>query len=278
MTKRWVMIGLICCLVANFVYTAQAQVKPPTAGQEWHDPVSGIDFVWIPEGCFRMGCVSGIDCHDDEKPVHQVCFDEGFWMGKYEVTQEQWQRVMKKNPSYFNEQQVGKNTRNYPVEQVSWNDVQQFIQKLNEQTGDIRYRLPSEAEWEYAARAGTETAYSFGNKERESGEYAWCGESLTKGKTHPVGQLKPNGWGLHDMQGNVREWCAEPWHDDYAEAPTDGSVWESGGSTEYRVLRGGSWCLFCWLSRCAGRFMEFPAIRLNDHGFRVLCCSSRNLQ
>ena len=204
------------------------------------EPITGMEFVKIPGGCFQMGCVSGVDCEDDEKPVHQVCLDE-FLMGKTEVTQAQWQRIMGSNPSHFNQIKIGRDTSNYPVENVSWNDVKQFIKKLNKQSMErVIYRLPSEAEWEYASRAGTRTVFSFGNDSEILDEYAWFFKNSNH-RTHPVGQLRPNAWGLYDIHGNVLEWCADSWHENYQGAPTDGSTWQTGGDVNYNVLRGGSW-------------------------------------
>jgi formylglycine-generating enzyme required for sulfatase activity len=163
----------------------------------------GMEFVLIPAGAFEMGSPSneaGRD--DDDGPIHQVTIKNAFYMGKYEVTQEQWRAVMGDNPSYFT------GNDNLPVEQVSWDDVQEFIRKLNAKEGTDKYRLPSEAEWEYACRAGTTTRYSFGDSESRLGEYAWYTDN-SGSKTHPVGQKKPNPWGLYDMHGNVWEWVLD---------------------------------------------------------------------
>jgi formylglycine-generating enzyme required for sulfatase activity len=151
-------------------------------------------------------------------------------MGRYEVTQKQWLEIMGDNPSHFKGDDL-------PVEWVSWEDVQEFIRKLNEKEGTDKYRLPSEAEWEYACRAGTSTRYSFGNSESNLGDYAWYGDNLGD-ETQPVGLKKPNSWGLYDMHGNVWEWVQDSRHYSYNGAPTDGSAWESGDGA-YRVIRGG---------------------------------------
>jgi formylglycine-generating enzyme required for sulfatase activity len=185
----------------------------------------GMEFVWIPPGSFMMGSENG---DSDEKPVHQVTFREGFYMGKYEVTQAQWQQVMGTNPSNFKGDSL-------PIETVSWNDAQKFIRKLNEMNDGFVYRLPSEAEWEYACRAGTTGDYA-GNL----GSMAWYVDN-SGNQTHPVGQKQANAFGLYDMHGNVSEWCADAWHENYNGAPTDGSIWLSGGDSSRRVLRGGSW-------------------------------------
>jgi len=233
---------------------------PTPTPTEWHDPVSGIDFVWVPEGCFQMGCVFGIDCDGDEKPVHKVCLD-GFWMGKYEITQAQWKKVMRNNPSNFKG-----DTR--PVERVSWDDVQKFLRQLNQKAGKEMYRLPSEAEWEYAARAGTDTMFYFGNDVAGLGKYAWYAENSGK-KTHSVGQLKPNTWGLYDMYGNVYEWCQD-WYGRgyYSKSPSKNPGGPSSGSA--RVLRGGGWGSVAGYCRAASRLGISPDARSSIVGFRLL--------
>ena len=192
----------------------------------------GMEFVLIPAGEFDMGSPSNeVERSDDEGPIHRVKISKVFYMGKYEITQKQWLDVMGSNPSYFKGD-------NLPVENVSWRDVQDFIKKLNEMEDMNKYRLPSEAEWEYAARAGTTTRYSFGDDESNLGYYAWY-DANAGSKTHPVGQKKPNLWGLYDMHGNVWEWVQDTYHSNYNGAPTDGSAWERNASV--RVIRGESW-------------------------------------
>jgi formylglycine-generating enzyme required for sulfatase activity len=169
----------------------------------------------------------------NEMPQHRVDLQE-FYLGKYPLTQEQYEAIMGNNPSYF------KNNPKNPVENVSWNNAQEFCRKLSDKTKK-NYRLPSEAEWEYACRAGTQTRYYFGDNAELLGEYAWYyGNSGSK--THPVGQKKPNNWELYDMSGNVWEWCEDGWHENYQNAPTDGTAWNENYSvTNIRLLRGGSW-------------------------------------
>jgi formylglycine-generating enzyme required for sulfatase activity len=214
----------------------EAEKKRPGAGMKNR---TGIEFVLIPPGSFMMGSTNG----ESEKPVHQVTISNAFYMGKYEVTQAQWQAVMGNNPSYF------KDCNQCPVEQVSWNDAQEFIRELNAREDGFTYRLPSEAEWEYACRAGTTTAFAFGDSlssEQANFDgnqpYGGAPKGVYREKTVPVGTFQPNGWGLFDMHGNVQEWCEDWFHDNYNGAPTDGSVWKSKSYAPYRrVLRGGGW-------------------------------------
>jgi formylglycine-generating enzyme required for sulfatase activity len=207
-----------------------------------------------------------------EKPRHRVTIRDGFSMGKYEVTQGQWQAIMGNNPSEF--QNCGTNC---PVENVSWNDAQEFIQKLNAMNDGYLYRLPSEAEWEYACRAGTTTAFAFGDslssdQANFAGDcpYGGAGKGVYRGKTTPVGSFQPNAWGLYDMHGNVYEWCQDWYHDSYNGAPNDGSAWLSGGEQKNRVLRGGSWSIIASQLRSAYRYQYKPDARLSYHGLRVV--------
>ena len=167
----------------------------------------------------------------DEKPQHRVQI-QSFAIGKYEVTQEQWYAVMGNNPSHHK-------GRILPVEQVSWDDVQQFIFKLYQKTGQ-NYRLPTEAEWEYAARSGTTTNWSYGNEDSKLGNYAVYADN-SGGKSRVVGQMLPNAFGLYDMHGNVWEWTQDCWHENYAGAPIDCGAWKTACSDISRVRRGGSW-------------------------------------
>ncbi len=198
-------------------------------------------FVQIPAGEFMMGSENG---RDDEKPVHKVRISQPFEMGKYQVTQEQWQAVMGDNPSYF------KGEANLPVEQVSWDDVQEFLKRLNAKNNGYQYRLPTEAEWEYACRAGTTGDYA-GNID----EMAWYGKNSGV-KTHPVRQKKPNLWGLYDMHDNVREWCADWYGENYYQQSSEvDPIGPSTGSG--RVLRGGCWYLYAAYLRAANRYRAF---------------------
>ncbi|MFM8296659.1 MAG: SUMF1/EgtB/PvdO family nonheme iron enzyme, partial [Microcystaceae cyanobacterium] len=241
-----------------------------------------LEMVKIPAGSFMMGSNEG---DEDEKPAHPVTLKE-FYLGKYPVTQEQYQAVMGNKPSHFQD-----NPKN-PVEQVSWHDAKVFCQKLQELTGK-NFRLPTEAEWKYGCRAipptslnkdlipptplkkgGESSRYCFGDEESQLGDYAWYyGNSGSK--THPVGQKKPNAWGLYDMHGNVWEWCEDPWHESYAEKPQNikdngNTIW-SNGNESLRVLRGGSWHDHPGLCRSAFRGRYNAEFRwYNPHGFRLV--------
>ncbi|MBW7864363.1 MAG: SUMF1/EgtB/PvdO family nonheme iron enzyme [Candidatus Hydrogenedentes bacterium] len=196
--------------------------------------------VWVPAGSFMMGRYSGeLDSFDTEDPQHQVTVP-GFWMGKYEVTQAQWKAVMNgDNPSYFQGMSYG-NTENRPVDQVNKTNIKVFLTALNAATGKT-FRLPSEAEWEYAARAGTTTRFYWGDdlSFNTINHYAWH-QVNSNMQTHDVGTKLPNAFGLYDMSGNILEWCDDFWHSSYTGAPIDGSSWIYP-STSSSVLRGGSW-------------------------------------
>jgi formylglycine-generating enzyme required for sulfatase activity len=221
-----------------------------------------MEFVLILAGEFDMGSPSSeVGRYDVEGPVQHVTIPEPFYMSKYEVTQKQWHEVMGNDPSYFEGDDL-------PVERVSWDDVKEFIRRLNEKEGIDNYRLPSEAEWEYAARVGTPTRYSFGDDESYLGEYAWFDDN-SGDKTHPVGQKKSNSWGLYDMYGNVREWVQDEWHSSYEGAPLDGSAWEDGSGAD-RVIRSGGWDRGARNCRSASRGGVAPGDRSINLGFRLL--------
>jgi formylglycine-generating enzyme required for sulfatase activity len=219
-----------------------------------------LEMVEIPKGSFCMGSNDG---EANEKPVHQVTINYSFYVGKYEVTQAQWQAAMGSNPSSF-KGGLAEPFIKLPVEQVSWEDAQNFINKLNDGNDGFTYRLPTEAEWEYACRAGT-TGDHAGNLSA----MAWYAEN-SENRTHTVGQKQPNAWGLFDMHGNVWEWCQDRYHDSYNGAPTDGSAWLSGGEQKYRVLRGGSWLVDASGLRSAIRTLDTPDARNDFVGFRVV--------
>jgi formylglycine-generating enzyme required for sulfatase activity len=244
----------------------QPQVSAPTpapiqqtvqAGQSIKDCDICPELVIIPSGSFTMG--SSED--DDERPPHQVNI-QGFAMGKFEVTQGQWRMVLGSNPSRFKD--CGDNC---PVESVSWNDIQEYIQKLNQKSGKT-YRLATEAEWEYAARAGSTGQWSFGDSDIQLGEYGWY-RANSGSKTQRVGQKRPNAFGLYDMHGNVWEWVQDCWHKNYSGAPSDGSSWTTNCTDNARVLRGGSWYATPAFLRSADRNWGTPDDRGIGIGFRL---------
>ena len=216
----------------------------------------GMELVLIPTGEFMMG--SDYD-QPDERPVHRVVISKPFYLGKYEVTQAQWLDVMGTNPSHF------KGDLKRPVERVSWYMVQEFIRRLNAREGHNKYRLPTEAEWEYAARAGSTTQYSFGDNEVLLEQYAWYNRN-DGGTTHPVGQLKSNAWGLYDMQGNVWEWVQD-WRGPYLL----GAVIDPQGPATGNVkgYRGGGWGYGPGRCRVADRSYDAPNYVYGTHGFRL---------
>jgi len=219
----------------------------PQGYKEYRHEQTGMVFVLIPAGSFQMGSNES----DDEKPIHDVTLNS-FLISKYETTQGVWQKIMGSDPSKFKGD-------NNPVEQVSWDDCQYFCKKAG-------LRLPTEAEWEYAARAGTTTKYYWGDK--EDGDYMWYSANLGN-TTHPVGQKKPNVFGLYDMSGNVWEWCQD-WYGKnyYGSSPKSNPT--GPGSGQGRVLRGGSWGDLANLCRSALRLWRTPASRLYTYGFRCV--------
>jgi len=231
-----------------------------TGGDVWTDPVAGMEFIKVPGGTFMMGDIFG-DGDDYEKPVHEVQLN-GFYIGKYPVTQGHWKKVTGNNPANF---QKGDD---YPVEQVSWDDAQEFVRKLAEMNkGKYEFRLPTEAEWEYAGRSG-------GKKERYAGgddidAVAWYDEN-SGGSTHPVGKKAPNGLGIHDMSGNVWEWCGD-WFGDYPSGSVRNPKGPDSGSN--RVLRGGSWNYAAGNCRSTNRNHDSPRYRFNNLGLRLALSS-----
>ncbi len=260
-TSRWLTIGLMLMLsVAGFglpeVFGQKAQPKPedtstptppaqPDTKPSKQAPALDMEFVLIPAGKFQMGSTTG---ESDEKPVHWVRISQPFYLGKYEVTQAQWKTVMgSDNPSFFKGD-------NLPVDTVSWDDCQVFIRKLNARRDGYTYRLPSEAEWEYACRAGTTGDYA-----GKLGARAWY-YGNSGNQTHPVGWKSPNRWGLYDMHGNVWEWCQD-WYggDYYQNSPGTDPQGPSMGSD--RVFRGGSWNTTAVICRSANRRRQLPDFR-----------------
>ena len=220
-------------------------------------PAINFDMVQVQGGTFQMGSK---DASDDAAPVHAVKVNS-FSISKYEVTQAQWKAIMHTNPSYFN------HCDNCPVEKVSWNDIQEFIKKLNEATGE-HYRLPTEAEWEYAARGGNKSANYIYSGSNDINSVAWNALN-SNNKTHQVGQKKPNELGLYDMSGNVWEWCAD-WFDAnyYKNSSANNPTGPNNGKA--KVLRGGSWAVSSGYCHAAYRGLLTPDFKSNLFGFRLV--------
>jgi formylglycine-generating enzyme required for sulfatase activity len=223
----------VALLPGSFGRAEDAGRAPTTLGSAAEAPQKsfknryGIEMVYVPSGEFMMGS----EDNDTAKPVHRVRIGYGFYMSRYEITQAQWQAAVGKLPS-----DPEFRGHNLPVDNAEFEDVVNFINKLNKLNDGYNYRLPSEAEWEYGCRAGTTGDY-YGDLDRIAWYAANSGD-----KTHPVGEKQPNAFGLYDMLGNVQEWCGDYWHDNYKGAPTDGSKWIKGGDRVFRgMFRGGRW-------------------------------------
>ncbi|MBI5889752.1 MAG: SUMF1/EgtB/PvdO family nonheme iron enzyme [Nitrosomonadales bacterium] len=232
-------------------------VALPVAGKEFKDCPECPEMVELPAGSFDMGSDNG---EQNEKPKHRVTIAKPFAIGKTEVTQAQWKAVMQTNPSNFDT--CGDDC---PVEQVSWDDVQNYIQKLNAKTGR-QFRLPTEAEWEYACRAGTELEFCGSNNADAVAWNSFNSGSYFFNTPHPVATKQANAFGLHDMSGNVWEWTQDTFHENYVGAPTDGSAWDGGSM---RVLRGGSWGKDQKYGRAAVRHKFGTNYRDFSFGFRL---------
>ena len=274
--NRFALLLLICALLISGCRKQDAEVVAPSAIKTQTTP-TGIDLALIPAGTFMMGSDSG---DDDEKPAHQVAV-ASFWMDRYEVTQKSFEALMGTNPAKF------KNPFN-PVDRVSWlaaikycnmRSMKEGLQPCYDvQTAECKftangYRLPTEAEWEYACRAGTTTAYSFGDNPAELSGSAWL-KSNAEQSTQPVGQKKPNAWGLYDMYGNVAEWCNDRYGEtEYAARASDNP--HGPAKSETRVLRGGSWRYGPERCRSSARASETPALAdacfgSDGYGFRCV--------
>lgn len=258
---------------------ALAPTSEYTHGEQFTNSI-GMEFVLInppevaPDG-FRMGSPKGEKDRDEDEHQHRVVLTSPYWLGVTQVTQSQYRALMGKNPSGFRTKVGGVlgfgghefDLVDHPVETVSWNDALEFVERLSERDGQ-RYRLPSEAEWEFACRAGSTSRFYFGDADGRLRDYAWYHKS-SGWRTHPVGKLKPNAWGLYDMHGNVWEWCKDVWHRSYNHAPTDDSARTGGGEIQRRVLRGGSWDFDPRHCRSASRHRITPDVSHNNFGFRV---------
>jgi formylglycine-generating enzyme required for sulfatase activity len=235
----------------------------PAAAAEYVNSIN-MEFVRVPAGTFLMGAQDLEQGSSKEKPRHTVHISQAFYLAKYEVTQEQWMTVMGSiNPSNFL-------SPDRPVDEVSWNDVQDFLQRLNAIEKSHGYRLPTEAEWEYAARAGSETSYCYGDDPdgAELGRYAWFERNSGK-QTHPVGMLSPNAWGLYDMHGNVTEWVQDRYDKHYYSNSPDKDP-QGPENGRKRVVRGGSWINQAYSCRSAARGYYSADYTDSDFGFRVV--------
>jgi len=262
-------VWVIVFILISYPYTSIAGSDTPTAGEIWKEPLTGIEFVWVPGGCYEMGCGSWTnDCFSDEKPVHEVCVD-GFWMGKTEVTQGHWKQVVGENPAKFNKGD------NYPVEKVSCPEIEKFINKLSASSkGGYEFRLPTEAEWEYACRSGGKPEKYAGGSELDRVAWYQVNSDLS---THPVATKAPNGLGLFDMNGNVNEWCADTYRAwSYKKHKRNNPLFRDEGYT--RIYRGGSWNSKPKSVRCSARSYEIgmesistlAPYRSDDLGFRLV--------
>ena len=258
----------------------QNQVEPtPTPVSDVSPKKSAVEpeMVTTPTGKFQMGCVSGKGCNKDELPVRTVTFPRPFAIGKYEVTFAEYDRFAKATGRQApSDRGWGRGKR--PVIYVSWDDARAYASWLSEQTGK-RYRLPTEAEWEYATRGGTATPFSTGecintDQANYNGNYPWqdCPKTgVDRGKTVEAGSLPANPWGLHEVHGNAGEWVQDCWHASYTGAPDDGTAWEAsdGGDCGQRVVRGGSWNVTPEFLRSAYRGWSVSVLRDNFLGFRL---------
>jgi formylglycine-generating enzyme required for sulfatase activity len=227
-----------------------------------------VNAAYVDEKRYRLGAQR--EWFTREQPQHEVTIGAPFYMGKYPVTQGEWMAVMDNNPSHF------KGNDRLPVENVSWNDCRAFIAKLNARKDGYVYRLPSEAEWEYACRAGTKSPFWFGEaltteQANYNGNYPYGDgpKGEYRERTMPVGSCISTAWGLHDMHGNVWEWCQDCWHEDYNGAPKDGRAWEEGANNR-RILRGGSWLSYAVNCRSSYRHEYSCVNRLDIFGFRLV--------
>lgn len=275
-----------------------SQLPQPSQYQSFTEYLSNdltLEMVAIPGGTFIMGAPENeLKSNDNERPQHQVTI-KPFLMGKYTITQSQWKAVanLPKIQRYLNPDHSKLRGKNQTVAKVSWYDAVEFCARLSKKTGH-NYRLPSEAEWEYACRAGTTTPFYFGqtittNQVNHEAEYFYDNspEDEYGEQTLDVGQFPPNTFGLYDMHGNVWEWCADPWHNSYHGSPNDGRVWDenckdnryknyidllvkSKNDNRERLLRGGSCSHFPDFCRAAYRSFDFPDERTHDYGFRVV--------
>ncbi|MBL7188175.1 MAG: formylglycine-generating enzyme family protein [Phycisphaerae bacterium] len=279
--KQVTVFRVFCLLPILIAQNGCTKKEPPSAGNETTNEISseshqpeqgkvitnsiGMKLVYIPAGSFMMGSPSTEEGRfPSEGPQHEVGISKVFLLSQTEVTQGQYESVMDAQP--WSGRKNVQESANNPAANVSWDDAVEFCRKLSQQTGE-KYRLPTEAEWEYACRAGTDTAYSFGDDEKDLAKYAWF-RGNSDNQTQPVGQKAPNKWGLYDVHGNVCEWCSD-WHaaDYYSKSPESNPQGPDEGS--YRVLRGGGWDNPPQSCRSAYRHWGTPSYRSYGLGFRV---------
>jgi formylglycine-generating enzyme required for sulfatase activity len=229
----------------------------------------GMKLVLIPKGTFMMGSPESEQGRSENETRHEVTISKDLYLGVYEVTQAQYEKVIGKNPSLYQGAIVGNENADLPVENVSWHDAVEFCKKLSDLPEEKKagrvYRLPTEAQWEYACRAGSKTAYSFDDEEGLLPVYGWFNRNSSN-RTHTVGLLEPNAWGLYDMHGNVWEWCSD-WYEEYPKGAVSDPTGPCEGSG--RVLRGGGWNFEAADCRSASRDWRLPSRRLNGRGFRL---------
>lgn len=267
----------------------QAQELPPVApasaqsaqnanGGVIHDIADGPELIVLPRGAFTMGSPEGVlgigkVGGDDERPQRRVTIGYPMAVGKYPITFDEWDACVRDGGSNYTPADEGWGRGKRPVINVSWDDAQTYLRWLNRKAGfgeddPHRYRLLSEAEWEFASRARNQFQWAFGDNEFQLREYAWYFDNSGK-QTHPVGEKKPNAFGLFDMYGNVWEWVEDVWHRNYLGSPGNGSAWLTGGDAERRVLRGGAWIVRSERCRSASRLRDVAANRDRCSGFRV---------
>ena len=255
-----VVVLLIGILIVSSFSTGglrTASAKGPAAAPAETTNSIDMKFVRIQPGTFMMGSPQDEAGREKNEVRHKVTLTRAFMIQTTPVTQKQWKSLMDRNTSIFQGEDL-------PVERVTWAEAEAFCEKLSTKEGK-HYRLPTEAEWEYACRAGTTTAYYAGNNEAALGEAGWYGANSEE-KTHPVGQKKPNAWGLYDMHGNVSQWCQDR-HGDYPAGNASDPKGPADGSS--RILRGGCWAESAKECRCARRSWNGPDIRQPYYGFRV---------
>jgi formylglycine-generating enzyme required for sulfatase activity len=246
--------SFLSVVIALIISTPTLCLAAEAGDKIFTSPALGASFVLVPPGTFMMGDAQSVT-------RHQVTIKKPFYMQTTEVTQGQWNKIMGNNPSSF--KNCGEDC---PVENVSWISVQAFVRKLNQLEGTDRYRLPTEAEWEYACRAGAATKYPFGDGDEDLGGYAWYNRN-SENRTHPVARKKPNARGLYDMHGNVWEWCVD-WYDDYPSVAATDPAGPAAG--QHRVMRGGSWPNNSATLTSAFRGQDYPMVQSYDIGFRLV--------